>query len=108
MREPLLYNEKQSEVAFSTKSTYKVLRTYGVTVKTMHSTVSLLVTDADINLAHPSLIPTGRKHLVRLRDPSRLRTTTRQPLHSDRLIHIHLKNLLSNLHERQYISVLSR
>lgn len=40
MSQPLHFNEKESEVSFTTKPTYNVLHTYGVTVKTMRTAAS--------------------------------------------------------------------
>lgn len=56
MSETLHFDEKESEVVFTTKPTNEVLLTYGVTVKTMRIAISVLGTGAGANYVHPSLI----------------------------------------------------
>lgn len=59
MSQPLYFNEKDSEVALTTKLAYKVLLTYEATVEHIRTAIILLDTEARLNFACPSLILTG-------------------------------------------------
>lgn len=91
MSEPLNFKKMESDVGFTARTTYKVPLTYEDIVETIRTSVSLLHTRAGANLLYPSLIPTDWKHRIRRHDRPRLHSTTRQPLHLDELILLHLR-----------------
>lgn len=74
--ETLHITEKETEVVFTTKTTYKVLFTHKVTAKTMHTAIRTLDTETGANVVHSFLIPTWSQHRIRLHCLLGLQTDT--------------------------------
>lgn len=90
MYESLHFKVTESKVAFTTKLTYNVVLTYGVTAKTMLTAFGLLRKGDGVNPVHLLLINTSWKHCIGRHDLPRLCTAQGRPLRLDGLIILYL------------------
>lgn len=75
--EPLHFNEKEPNLAFTTKPTCNVISIYRITVRTKGTAVHSLDREAGVNLLHTSRVLSGWKHRNSCHNLSRLSSATR-------------------------------
>lgn len=95
-----------TEVAFSSRQTYKLRLPYGILKTAMHTSVWRLDSTADINFIGSKMVSHERENCIKRNDLHSLRTAARQLFTFDALVLSHLR--LDNIQTRVWLGIVAQ